>query len=126
MVKNEFEQYTQFCGPCVGTAENENLYSDQKELLLWHWIWGISMHLIQELTTLQQVKNPNGTKHVIAPIIQPKFSMAEKCAVPVCEYFLLVRAKNRSTVVQKKKAVPVKKGILSHDKYEVGDFMSTN
>ena len=49
MVKNEF--YTQFCGPCVGTVENENLSNAQKELLLWHWRWGISIHCIQELMT---------------------------------------------------------------------------
>ena len=30
MVKNEFEHYTQFCGPCVGTHENENLSNAQK------------------------------------------------------------------------------------------------
>ena len=24
MVNNEFEHYTQFCGPCVGTAEKKN------------------------------------------------------------------------------------------------------
>ena len=37
MVKNEFEQYTQVCGPCVGTTENENMSNAQKELLLWYW-----------------------------------------------------------------------------------------
>ena len=30
MVNNEFEYYTQLCGPCVGTAENENLSNAQK------------------------------------------------------------------------------------------------
>ena len=32
MVKKEFEHYTQFCGPCIGTPENENLSNAQKEL----------------------------------------------------------------------------------------------
>ena len=50
MIKNEFEHFTQFCGPCVGTAENENLFNAQKELLLLHYRWGISMHHIHELT----------------------------------------------------------------------------
>ena len=49
MVKNEF--YTQLYGPCVGTVENENLSNAQKELLLWHWRWGISMNRIQEMMT---------------------------------------------------------------------------
>ena len=51
MVKNEF--YTQFCCPCVVTVENENMYNDQKELLLWHWRWDISMHHIQDMMTPQ-------------------------------------------------------------------------
>ena len=49
MVKKEFEHYTQFYGPCVGTPENENLSNAQKELLLWHWRWGISVNRIQEI-----------------------------------------------------------------------------
>ena len=52
----------------------------------------------------------------MAPIIQPKFATAEKCAVPVCESCLLDSAKKRSTGVAKKKAVPEKKGTLSRDK----------
>ena len=84
------------------------------------------MHCIQELMAPQQVEEPDGTKHVMGPIIQPKFATSEKCAVPVCEPCLLVRAKKISTGVEKKKAVPYKKGILAGDKYEVGDFMSTN
>ena len=46
--------------------------------------------------------------------------------MPVCEYCLLGRAKKRSPGVANKKAVPEKKWILARDKYEVGDFMSTN
>ena len=120
------ESYTQFCGPCVETVEIKNLSNAQKELLLWHWRWGISMHHIQDLMIPQQVEEPNGTKHGMMPIIQPKFAIAEKCAVPVCESRLLGRAKKRSPGVAKKKAVPEKKGILSRDKYEVGYFMSTD
>ena len=124
MVKNEF--YTQLYGPCVATVENENLSNAQKKLLLWHWIWGISIHLIQELMMPQQVEDPDGTNHVMAPIIQPKFATAAKCAVPVCESCLFGRAKKRSPGVSNKKAVPEKKGILARDKYEVGYFMSTD
>lgn len=32
------------CFPCVGDSENSNLTSPQRELLLWHWKLGISMH----------------------------------------------------------------------------------
>ena len=64
------------------------------------------MHRIQELMTSQRVEDPNGTKHVMGPIIQPKFAAVVKCAVPVCESCLLGRAKKRSPGVAKKKAVP--------------------
>ena len=104
MFKNEF--YTQLCGPCVGTVENENLYNAPKELLLQHFRWGISMHHIHELMLKQRVEDPDGTKHGMATIIQPKFATTEKCAVPVYESFLLGRAKKRSPGIAKKKAVP--------------------
>ena len=126
MVKNEFEHYTKFCGPCVVTAENENLFNSQKEFMLWNWRWVISMHCIQELMTPQQFKYPDGTKHFMAPIIQPKFATAANCTVPVCESCLLGRVKKRSPGVANKNAVPEKKWILDRDKYEVRDFMSTD
>ena len=62
----------------------------------------------------------------MAPTIHPNFATAAKCAVTVCESCLLGRAKKRSPDVAKKKAVPEKKRILVCDKYEVGDFMSTD
>ena len=76
--------------------------------------------------TPQQVEEPDVTNHVMGPIIQPKFTTAEKCAVPVCESCLQGRDNKRSPGIAKKKAVPKKKEILSRDKYEVGGFMSTN
>ena len=36
MIKNKYEHYTQFCGPCVGSSENQNLSNAQSNLLLWH------------------------------------------------------------------------------------------
>ena len=47
MIKNNYEHYTQLCGPCVGASENKNFCNTQKELFLWHCKWGISMHCIQ-------------------------------------------------------------------------------
>ena len=84
------------------------------------------MHNILELMTQQRVEEPDGTNHVMGPIIQPKFATAAKCVVPICESCLLGRDKKRSPGVAKKKAVPEKKRILARDKYEVTDFMSTN
>ena len=70
----------------------------------------------------QQVEEPYGNRHVIAPNISPKFATAAKCAMPVCGYLLLGRYKNRSHGLSKVKAVPEKERILARDKYEVGDF----
>ena len=69
MVKNKHEHYTQSCGPCVGENENQNLSNAQKELLLWHWKWVISMHLIQEMMKLQQIVDPDWTRSVMTPVI---------------------------------------------------------
>ena len=84
------------------------------------------MHRIQELMSPQRVKETDGTNNVMGLIIQPNFTTAAKCAVPFCESCLLGRAKKRSPGVAKKKTVPEKKGILACDKYEVGDFISTD
>ena len=81
MIKNEYEHYTQFCGPCVGASENKNLSNSQKDLLLWNWKWGISMHRIQEMMKPKQVVEPDGTRSVIAPVISPKLANAATCAV---------------------------------------------
>ena len=36
MLTNEFENFSQFCGPCVGSTENQNVTDPQKGLLLCH------------------------------------------------------------------------------------------
>ena len=56
--------------------------------------------------TPQQVEEPDGTKHVMALIIQKKFSTAAKCAVPVCESCLLGRSKKRSPGIAKENSEP--------------------
>ena len=47
ILTGEFENLSQFCGPCVGSSENKNVTDTQKELLLWPWKLGISMQRIQ-------------------------------------------------------------------------------
>ena len=126
MIKNKFEHYNQFCGLCVSASENQNLSNAQKELLSWHRKWGISMHRIQEMMKLQQFAEPNGTRYIMPPVISAKLATAATCAVPACESWLLGRVKKRSPGVSKVKYVPDKEGILALDKYEVGDFFSTD
>jgi len=84
------------------------------------------MFWIQELTREQKLEEPNGTCSVLPPIIQAKFPTSSKCAVPAYESCLLARAKKRSVGIAKVKAVPEKEGILASDKYEAGDFISTD
>ena len=70
----------------------------------------------------EHVEEPYGTRHAIAPVIFPELATAAKCAVPVCESCLLGRSKKQSPGVSKSKSVPEKEGILSRNKYEVGEF----
>ena len=75
------------------------------------------MHCIQEMMNPQQVEEPDGTRHVIAPIIVPKLATAAKCALPVCDSCLLGRSKKGSPGVSTFKAVTDKEGIPARDKY---------
>ena len=43
MLTDEFEIFSQFCGPCVGYSENQNVTDPQKELLPWQRKLGISI-----------------------------------------------------------------------------------
>ena len=126
IIKNKYEHYTQFCGPYVGASENHNLSNAKKELLLWNWKWGISMHRIQEMMNPQQFVEPDGTRSIMTPVISPNLATATTCEVPECESCLLNRSKNLPPGVAKIKHVPDKEGILACDKYEVGDFFSTD
>ena len=64
------------------------------------------MHRIHKMIKLQQFKELDGTRYVMAPIIFPKLATDAKCAVPVCESLLLVRSKKRSPGVPKVKTLP--------------------
>jgi hypothetical protein len=67
-----------------------------------------------------------GRRTILPPIIKPKFPSASNCVVPACQSCLNARARKRSTNVATTKAIPQSEGALSRDKYEVGDFVSTN
>ena len=122
MINNYYEYYNRFCCPCVGSNENKNLYNAQRDLLLWHLIWLISMHSIKETMNPKQVKEPDSTRHVMAQNIVRKLATDAKWAVSVCESCLFDRYNKRSPGVSRVKAVPEKEWILARDKYEAGDF----
>ena len=120
------EHYSCFCGSCVRSPANQNLLMGQKELFLWHWKLGVSMHQIQGFMKPRTFEEPNGNRKILPAIIKSKFEAASKCAVPACESCMLARARKRLTNTNKVTPLADKEGALLQDKLEVGDFVSTD
>ena len=124
------EEYYHYCcslsygSSGVGTAENQNLNSAEKELLLWHWKLGIGMKRVQELMRCVEVREPSGAVTVMDRVIVPKIKSAANCPIPVCCSCQLSRAKLRKPKVVKTKAVKESEGSLSREQYQPGDFVS--
>ena len=78
------EHFSNFCGACVGAAENENISAAQTELLKWHWKLGIGIYRIQEMMRERHCEDPDGRPTILPAIIQPKNSSAKNCIVPPC------------------------------------------
>ena len=70
------EHFSNFCGACVGAAENENISAAQTELLKWHWKLGIGIYRIQEMMRERHYEDPDGRTTILPAIIQPKNSSA--------------------------------------------------
>jgi hypothetical protein len=114
------------CFPYVGDSENKNLTSPQRELLLWHWKLGINMYWVQELMHERTFKEPLGKRTFLPPIIKPKFPSAWSCVILLCQSFLLAIARKRTPNVICSTVIPEDEGALSRNRYEVGDFVSTD
>ncbi len=84
------------------------------------------MQRIQELMRDRTYEEPLGQCTMLPPIIKAKFPSACNCVIPLCQLCLLARARKRTPGVKHTKADPQKEGALSHDWYEVGDFVSTD
>ncbi len=80
----DLEHFLNFCGACVGAAENENISAAQKELLTWHWKLGIRMYRIQEMIQEWHYEDPDGRTTILPAILQPKNTSARNCIVPPC------------------------------------------
>jgi hypothetical protein len=78
------EHFSNFCGACVGAAENENISAAQTELLKWHWKLGIGIYRIQEMMRERHYEDPDGRTTILPAINQPKNSSAKNCIVPPC------------------------------------------
>ena len=101
--ETEFEHYSNLCGPCVDSTDNQNMYVTQKELLLWYRNLRVIMYCIQKFMRKCVYDYPTSQNTVIPLIITLNFSSDNKCAVTVCESFLLAIANNISPEVEKVK-----------------------
>ncbi len=68
----DLEHFSNFCGACVGAAENENISAAQKELLKRHWKLGIGMYRIQEMMRKRHYEDLDGRTTILPAIIRPK------------------------------------------------------
>jgi hypothetical protein len=98
----------------------------QKELLLWHWKLGIGMQRLQAMMRAQTFEDPFGRSQSHPPIIKTKFASTSSCAIPKCQSCELARAQQRSPKVKKVQSNLDSEGAISHNKLEVGDFVSTD
>ncbi len=90
----ELSTYSEICWPFVGTAFNANLSGPQKELLIWHWKPGNSMHCIQELMQHYEAYESSGVFHKIPPFITPIIKSTPNLkAPPFCQTFQLACSK---------------------------------
>ena len=113
------EHFSNFCGACVGAAENENISPAQKELLKWHWKLGIGMYCIQEMMRERHYEDPDGRTIILPTIIQPKNPSARNCIVPPCQSCLLARAKKCSPNVSWTQPLEDREGAITRDQYMV-------
>ena len=84
------------------------------------------MNQIQYFMRERIYEDTTGKRTILPPIITPKFSANRNCSVPYFEFYILDNPKNRSTGATKDNTLLEKEGSLTRDKYEVGDFVSTN
>jgi hypothetical protein len=114
------------CFPCVSNSENNDLTSSQRELLLWHWKLGINVYQVQKIMRERTFEEPLGKCTVMPPIIKPNSLSAQNCVIPVCRSCLLACARKKTPNVKCSTVLPENEGALSHNRYEVGNFVSTD
>jgi len=120
----DLEQFSNFCGACVGAAENKNISAAQTELLKWHWKLGIGIHRIQEMMREQHYEDPDGRTTILPAIIQPKNSSAKNC--PSLLVVSFSTRKEHSPKVSRTQPLEDCEGAITRDQYEKGDFVSTD
>lgn len=115
------------CCMSVADETNQNLTGPMKELLELHWKFCINMHALQDMMRPQVIKDDNGNVvKTLPPIIPTKHKSTAYCAHPVCLSCKLATMKSRSPQVKTSKPIKAKEGVLTHNKYEPGDFVSAD
>jgi hypothetical protein len=109
------KHYSHFCGPSVGTTENENLSTPQKELLKWHWKLGISMLCIQEMMREWHYEEPNSNKTCLPAIIKLNLALAQNFIVPPCHLCLLAQARKHTLNVLRMQLLDDCEGAITRD-----------
>ena len=110
----------------VTSEANTNLSPAQKELLMKSWIYGISMHRLQELMKHTPVEPIDGKETLLPPVLPPKLATAATCDIPRSETWELARAKTRSPKVKTSQAIAEREGVIAGYNYKPGDFVSTD
>ena len=112
-------------GAQVLAEENGNLFGPEKELLLWEWKLGISMHRIQELMRPQKLVEPDGTVYKLPPVISPVFKSTPNIKPPCSAATRISLGKNRPTGARISKEVPPdqREPVLSQTNPDLGDVV---
>jgi transposase InsO family protein len=118
------------CYNCVTDKDNTNITGPAKELLHWHHRICLNMKDTQDLMKPQVIYDQSGKMIGTAPPVIPTVYKSTKnikpADYPCCQACKLATAKTRSTGTSTSKPVASKEGILSRDKYEPGDMISSD
>jgi hypothetical protein len=84
------------------------------------------MYRIQEMMRERHYEEPNANKTILPAIIKPKYALARNCIVQPCQSCLIARARKRTLNVSRTRLLEDHEGAITRDKYNVGDFVSTD
>ena len=131
--EEKFEQESDIaarCYNCVTDEDNANITNPEKELLHWHHVLCLNMIDTQNLMKDQIIYDQDGKMlYTLPPVIPTKYKSTKNIKpenLPCCKACKLATAKTRSTGTSTSKPVANKQGILSRDKYEPGDMISSD
>ncbi|KAL7459520.1 hypothetical protein ACHAWC_011291, partial [Mediolabrus comicus] len=111
----------------VADPNNLNLSAPQKELLRYHWRYGISMKDIQILLKPRTLYDDDGI--VISnepPVLKSEYKSTATCEIPVCMTCKLANQRRRSTETSVIRALPDKVGSLSRGADAPGKLIHTD